>query len=154
MAKLIEPPGTEIPTEDEVRLARESSTLLARHLESGHNLRVQFPDNGEPGEELVLPEQVGRLLAYILGQIASGKAVRILPLGTELTTKQAATFLNVSRPYVIKQIEAGKIPCHMVGTHRRIALRDLVAYKEQVDAGRDHALDELARLTQELGEDD
>ena len=62
MAKLIEPPGTEIPTEDDVRLARESGTLLARHLESGHNLRVQFPDNGKPGEELVLPEQVGRLL--------------------------------------------------------------------------------------------
>ena len=55
---------------------------------------------------------------------------------------------------MIKQIEAGKIPCHMVGTHRRIALRDLFAYKEQVDAGRDQALDELARLTQELGEDD
>src|SRR4051794_33526689 len=116
MAKPIEPPGTEIPNEDDVRLARESNAMLARHLEPGHDLRVRFPDNGKPGEELVLPEKVGRLLAYILGQIARGNAVQIFPLGAELTTKQAATFLNVSRPYVIKQIEAGEIPYHMVGT--------------------------------------
>jgi excisionase family DNA binding protein len=154
MPKLIEPPGAEIPTEDESRIARESSELLARHLEPGHDLRVRFLDNGSPGEELVLPKKVGRLLTYILGQIARGYAVQVFPLGAELTTKQAANFLNVSRPHVIKEIEAGRIPCHMVGTHRRITLRDLVAYKKQVDAGREKALEELARLTQELGEDD
>lgn len=128
--------------------------LLARHLEPGHDLRVRFLDNGHPGEELILPEKVGRLLQYILDQIAHGNAVQILPRGAELTTKQAADYLNVSRPYVIKQIEEGKLPCHMVGTHRRIFFQDLVAYKEQVDARRDRAIEELARLTQELGEDD
>lgn len=154
MAKLIEPVETEIPDDEDVRLALVSNALLARHLEPGHDLRVRFPDNGKPGEELVLPEKVGRLLSYILGQIARGNAVQIFPLGAELTTKQAATFLNVSRPYVIKKIEAGEIPCHMVGTHRRITLRDLIAYKAGVDAGRDRAIEELAGMTQELGEDD
>lgn len=154
MAKLIEQPRTEVPNEDEVRLARESNAMLVRHLEPGHDLKVQFPDNGKPGEELVLPEKVGRLLAYILGQIARGNAVQILPLHAELTTKEAAGILNVSRPFVIKQIEAGEIPCHRVGTHRRITLRNLIAYKDRIDAGRDRALEELARLSQELGEDD
>lgn len=150
MAGLI---GATIPNEADVRLARESSGRLARHLEPGHEVRVRFLDNGTPGEELVLPEKVGHLLKFILNQIAQGNAVQIFPLGAELTTQQAAEFLNVSRPYVIKQIEAGVIPCRMVGTHRRIALQDLVGYKERNDAERDQALENLARLTQELGED-
>ena len=72
----------------------------------------------------------------------------------ELTTQRAAEFLNVSRPYLIRQLEAGAMKYRMVGTHRRIALSDLIEYKKKGDAERERALEELARMTQELGEGD
>ena len=42
------------------------------------------------------------------------------PLPVEMTTSQAADFLSVSRPFVIKLIKQGELPCRMVGKHRRI----------------------------------
>ena len=95
-----------------------------------------------------------RLMAMILAEMGRGNAVTLTPVHAELTTHQAARFLNVSRPYLIKQLESGRLPYHKVGTHRRIALRDLLEYKERSNAERDSALKELARMTQELGEDD
>jgi excisionase family DNA binding protein len=106
------------------------------------------------GETLEIPLSALKLLGLILSEMARGNAVTLTPVHTELTTHQAAAFLNVSRPYLIKQLEAGKLPYRKVGTHRRIALRDLLDYKGKVDRERDQALEELARMTQELGEDD
>ncbi len=145
---------TAIPSEEEILLARDSQSRLAKHFEPGRNLLVNLPDNGRPGEDLLLPEQVVVQLQYILEQVARGNAVQIFPVGAELTTHQAADFLNVSRPYLIKLLETGEIPYRMVGTHRRVLLRDMVAYKKRSDAKRDRALDELAELAQKLGEDD
>lgn len=82
------------------------------------------------------------------------EAIQILPLGMEMTTQQAAEFLNVSRPYLLRQLETGKIGYRIVSRHRRIALSDLIEYKKRRDAERELALEELARMTQELGEDE
>jgi excisionase family DNA binding protein len=79
---------------------------------------------------------------------ASG--VNVMPDSAELTTQQAAEFLNVSRPYLIKLLESGQIPFRRVGTHRRIRFRDLRLYKSQDDLERRQA-DELTQLSQELG---
>jgi excisionase family DNA binding protein len=109
--------------------------------------------NGEfAGDDaLVVPREAAVLLAQVLGYLASGEGVTVMPESAELTTQQAAGFLSVSRPYLIKLLESGEIPFRLVGTHRRIRFRDLRGYKNRDDLERRRAADELTQLSQELG---
>jgi excisionase family DNA binding protein len=102
-------------------------------------------------DALVVPREAAVLLAQILGYLASGEGVTVMPDAAELTTQQAAEFLNVSRPYLIKLLETGEIPFRLVGTHRRVRFRDLREYKNRDDLERRRAADELTQLSQELG---
>lgn len=83
--------------------------------------------------------------------MALGQTVAVVPEERELTTQQAANFLNVSRPYLIKLLEQGKIPYIQVGSHRRINFDDLKKYKQQRDENRRKLLDELIAASQEMG---
>jgi 3,4-dihydroxy 2-butanone 4-phosphate synthase/GTP cyclohydrolase II len=47
----------------------------------------------------------------------------------ELTTQQAADRLGVSRPFVIKLIEEGRLRHRMVGSHRRIPVAELERFR-------------------------
>jgi excisionase family DNA binding protein len=98
-----------------------------------------------------VPREAAVLLAQVLGYLASGEGVTVMPESAELTTQQAAEFLNVSRPYLIKLLETGKIPFRLVGTHRRVRFRDLREYKNRDDLERRRAADDLTGLSQELG---
>jgi excisionase family DNA binding protein len=72
-------------------------------------------------------------------------------LPTEMTTNQAAEFLDVSRPFVIKLVKRGELPCRMVGKHRRIPTEALVEYRERMFQQARKAADEMTRLSQEAG---
>ena len=106
---------------------------------------------GPDGEVVTLPKTVFELLRQLVGDLARGRAVSIVPVHAELTTQQAADLLNVSRPFLIKQLQAGKIPFRKVGTHRRIRMEELMAYRRQQSRERREALDEMARVSQKLG---
>lgn len=102
-------------------------------------------------DTLVVPRAAMVTFAQILTLLASGQGAQIIPDAAELTTQQAADFLNVSRPYLIGLLEADKIPYRMVGTHRRIRFEDLREYRRRDDLKRRRAADELTQLSEELG---
>jgi excisionase family DNA binding protein len=104
---------------------------------------------GEPAIEL--PDAIYGMLLQILGLMQQGKAVSIVPVTQELTTQQAAELVGVSRPFLVRLLENGKIPYHSAGTHRRVYLKDLLEYKQQRDEDRHAALDRMAQEAQDAG---
>ena len=100
---------------------------------------------GTDGERLELPAVVFRLLKEIARNMQLGRAIVLIPENQQLTTQRAADLLGVSRPHLIKLLEAGELPYHKAGSHRRIYLKDLVAYQKRRDLERKAALDRIAK---------
>lgn len=105
----------------------------------------------EDGSVIDLPEPVAEALAEVLEAAADGERPLVLRSPDNLTTEQAAAILNVSRPTVVRWVEAGKLPARMVGTHRRLTLSDVLAFRDQSTKRRRQALDEMTRQAEELG---
>jgi len=139
-----------IPTEEETEISKESSRILASHIsESVRHLKIVEADGSE--ETATIPAAAYRLFIDILTQMSQGNAVTIIPIHAELTTQEAADLINVSLPFLIKQLEEGIIPCHTVGKHRRVRFTDLMEYKTNIDAARSKILDEIVAISEDLG---
>lgn len=140
---------TNLPSKADVELARASGQRLASLARTGKPLTMRVRDAGQE-QTIELPAGAVKLLIGILEDMASGRAVTIVPQNAELTTQQAADFLNVSRPFLIQLLDEKKLPFRMVGTHRRVCFEDVLSYKQAIDAGRRKVLDELAAEAQDL----
>ncbi|KAA5603497.1 helix-turn-helix domain-containing protein [Roseospira marina] len=136
------------PTAEDIDLARASGQALASIIhETGP---VEFSvRRGDEESAVQLPIEAFDLLVNILGDMAAGRAVTLVPLDAELTTQQAADLLNVSRPYLNNLIDKGEIPHRKVGRHRRLRCQDIIDYKKRDDAARRAVLDSLAAEAQE-----
>lgn len=135
---------------DESMIAHESSIVLARHVRKGKNLKLLVVESDHQ-EVIELPAAVVTLLLGMLRMMAKGLGIALTPLHSELSTRQAADLLHVSRPYLVKLLEAGDIPFYKVGKHRRVKREDVMVYKNAIDRRREAILDELVAESQELG---
>ena len=70
-----------------------------------------------------------------------GLSVTVSPTSQTLTTQQAADLLGISRPTLIKALDAGKLPFHRAGSHRRLALVDVLDYRERRRQAQYDAID-------------
>lgn len=147
------PNTVEIPSPDDVREAQTALRRLAPLAATGRRSSdvLLRAEGEEPGQAVVVPRHAFELFLEILGQMANGNAVTILPVHAELTTQQAADLLNVSRPHLVALLEDQLIPYRRVGTHRRVRAADVLAYKRQNEARRREVLDELAAEAQKHG---
>lgn len=130
-------PQTILPPED-----LESLLDLSRFLERSSGPAALV---GPDGQTVPLPEQAFRVLVDVVHAMRTGKAITVAPVGQLLTTKQAADFLGISRPTLVKLLESGKIPFHRpaAGRHRRVRLEDVLGYQQAMEAERSAVLDEL-----------
>jgi excisionase family DNA binding protein len=138
------------PSKEDIELARTSGQRLAPIARKGRPLTLRVRDAGQKEETIELPAGAVKLLQAILEDMASGRAVTIVPQNAELTTQQAADFLNVSRPFLVQLLEQKKLPFRLVGTHRRIRFEDVLRFKENMDEERRKVLDRLAAEAQDL----
>lgn len=147
-----EPRHTSINPRD-IEVAKESSNILSSLLKTDHceydlrYLQYNDPDNLKI---ISLPEPALNMLLQILTEMSRGNMVKITPQHSELTTQEAADILNVSRPFVIKQLDEGKIPYKMIGTRRKILFQDLMEYQESIYRVRLNTLDKLTRDAEDL----
>lgn len=118
------------PTQQDAQLAAEVCRRLSGHIERSDEIKIQIAVEGR-AKSLALPQIIVLLLSQILKETASGHTVSVVPMDAEMTSFEAADFLNVSRPYLIGLLDQGKIPFRRVGTHRRIRLEDVAEYKKR-----------------------
>lgn len=138
-----------VANEAEATIARAAHERLKAVAEAGEDVRLIV----ESDTKIVvpLPARAVMLVVQLLETMAQRIPVSIIPHEAELTTQQAADYLNVSRPYLIGLIDSGKIHHRTVGRHRRVRFGDLLDYEQRSLKEREAALEEMAREAERLG---
>lgn len=101
-------------------------------------------------ESLRLPSKAINLLSTIISNMAAGKSMALILSDASVGTQEAADYLEVSRPYLVRLLEKGEIPFSKAGTHRRIRVSDLVTYQKKMKATRKKQLNSLVKQAQEF----
>jgi excisionase family DNA binding protein len=144
-------------SEAEAEMAGAARVCLVAALDhsKAEKIKLTIEIDGGKGEApvLQLPPRALRFFADVLRQMAKREPMVLMPQKLELTTQDAAALLNVSRPFVIKEIEAGRLKCRLVNRHRRIEFEELMRYQKEQKLRSEEALGKLSKLSQEIGEE-
>ncbi len=133
------------------KVAQRCIMVALNHSSAPNFFLIEEGSNPDVAPTIELPPQTLRAIADLLGLMAQQQPVLLIQQKHEMTTQEAANFLNVSRPYVIKLIDEGVLRCRKVGRHRRIEFHDLALLQQQLQQRSDDALQRLTDLSQELG---
>lgn len=133
-------------------IAPESLDELRRFLNefSEEDIHFATETTGNRKTTVEAPKNIVSILKNIIDILAEGESVAIAAIEEQLTTQEAADILNVSRQYLVRLLSEGKIPFTKAGTHRRVLMKDVLAFKAQRDQKRRTALQELTQLSEEF----
>lgn len=137
------PAGVVFPPSDLGALL-DLGRFLDHHTEPGLLL-------GPDGEQVPLPREIYQVLANVVEAMREDKIITLVPRTQRLTTQEAADFLGVSRPTLVKLLEGGKIPYDRPGRHRRVLFTDLLAYTTRQRADRRAVLDRMTEEASQAG---
>jgi excisionase family DNA binding protein len=140
-------------TESDIEMARIAQRCIMEALDHSRAASITLTTDKGEHPSIALPPAALKVIGQLLGALSEGLTITLVPSNREFTTVEAAHFLNVSRPFVIKEINEGRLKHRMVGTHRRIAFGDLVAYAKAMREAKIAALDRMAANARELGLD-
>jgi len=141
-----------LPDSHESELAQRSQRELAAYLSTKlQTQRISIVGEDDKTHTIELPTSAMTMLVEVLGEIAAGNAVQIVPVHAELTTQEADNILNVSRSHMVKSLEEGKVPFHKIGRHRRVLFADLMEYKKRRENESLNAMQALADQAQDTG---
>jgi len=142
------------PANDVIESSGEDPEVIARLNEVLRSAAdgVVGPELVSPsGERVVIPPSVARVLARITREMARGNGVAVVAVHHELTTREAAALLHVSRPHFIRMLDEGRLPFRKVGSHRRVRFDDVAALLAREEARREALLARIAKESQDLG---
>ncbi len=103
-----------------------------------------FLSAADPTESVELPEEIFEVLRQVVDAMRKGLSVTISPTSQTLSTQQAADLLGISRPTLIKALDRDELPHTRTGSHRRIALTDVLDYREKRRRDQYAAIDALS----------
>ncbi len=140
-----------LPTPEEAAIAKLSSRDLAAFLETKSDMQsLNISDKEGHACGIDIPVSALRLLVDVLTQLGEGNAVNLIPIHAQLTTQEGADMLNISRPTFIKLLDEHKIPHYRKGNRRKVALSDVLKYKQDIDTKRLKTLENLSKLDQAM----
>ncbi|MFC0339790.1 helix-turn-helix domain-containing protein [Paracoccus niistensis] len=141
-----------VADEAEAVVARRAADSLKAVAEAHESVKVSIdPLEGGPKIIVPLPAPAVAMFHAVLEAMANRTPISLIPYEAELSTQQAADYLNVSRPYLVRKLDAGELPSRKVGTHRRVQFSDLVAYEQKCRAEQSKALEDLHAEERALG---
>ena len=126
---------------DEQQLGHLYDALTA---EEALNPRPRHYLVGGDRDPVELPDEVYEVLLHVVDAMCKGLSVTVSPTSQVLTNQQAADLLGISRPTLIKALDEGQLPYTRSGTHRRIALTDVLDYRERRRQTQYAAIDALS----------
>jgi excisionase family DNA binding protein len=142
-----------VGTAHEADLAKEAQRCIMMALDHSRAPKIVLVEEGQDPVQapvLELSPKALRAVANLLGLLGQQRPVILVPQKHELTTQEAAGFLNVSRPYLIKQVEAGRLAHRKIGRHRRIEFDELLRFQKAQKEEAEKAMQKLVDLSQSM----
>ena len=138
-------------SDKDIEMARVAQRCIMESLDHSRAAEITLTTDKGEHPSIALPPAALRFIGQLLGAMSEGRPITLMPSKREFSTVEVANFINVSRPFVIKEIEAGRLKHRMVGTHLRVAFEDLVEYMNAMQQKQQAALDRVAENVRELG---
>lgn len=134
-----------VADEAEAVVARRAADSLKAVAEAHESVKVSIDSPDGDGTKIIIPLPAPAVAMFhaVLEAMANRTPISLIPYDAELSTQQAADFLNISRTYLVQKLDADELPYRKVGAHRRVRFADLVDYENKRKKTQVQALADL-----------